>query len=284
MKAEHAPAFDVRLQEAMAAYGRSPPSEFAMRAWWAALAPYDWPVIEAALIQHVAECKFPPTPADLIERLGAADGRPGPEEAWSQALQAADEQETVVWTQEIAEAFATAKPVLDVGDEVGARKAFLEVYERLITKARRALRPAEWTVSLGHDPQRRLDVLRDAERRGRLPSPLVARLLPPDAQRASGDAAGPADAAQLLVGNVAQFPVSDERDRKRYLAAVREGLRRGAAEKAARYQSIEDRRRAQLDAAAAKRAAQRAAIDRYQLEHAKALPIPAAPSKNSDSD
>jgi transcriptional regulator with XRE-family HTH domain len=43
-------------------------------------------------------------PADMVECIGANDGRPVLEEAWSIALRSVDEAETVGWTAEIAAA------------------------------------------------------------------------------------------------------------------------------------------------------------------------------------
>lgn len=276
MTPEHAAAFDSRLQETMAVYGRPRPSDFALRAWWTALEPYDWPEVDAALAGHVAECKFAPTPADVVERLTSQDDRLGPESAWSLAVQALDEGATVVWTSEIAQAFGAAKPIFDLGDEVGARKAFLEAYERAVTVARRELRPPKWEVSLGHDPQRRHDALREAERRGRLPSHTVARLLGPDAQGAAEARTGASPIAGLLEGNIAQFPTSDERDRRRYLNAVREGIAKGAAAKAAERRRIAERQSAELAEIEAKRSAIRAELARRQgaadVEHTEGAP------------
>ncbi|MBK1632641.1 hypothetical protein CKO31_18215 [Thiohalocapsa halophila] len=270
-----AAAFDRRLEEVMAAYIRERPSDAALRAWWAVLEPFAWEVVEPALLAHVADCKFPPTPADIFERLVTQDGRPTPAEAWSVALQAADEAATVVWTAEIAEAWAVAKPVLDAGDKVGARQAFVAAYEQRVAEARRRLRTTEWRVSLGQDPQRRTDALLAAQRQGLLPPQTVGRLLPApvagaDADAGAGgldEAAASAQAAALLAGNVIAFPMRDERNRRRFLAAVREGLARGEADKAA-----EQARRSATEAAQeAERERARAKRQVSREEHAAAL-------------
>ncbi|MGQ5524155.1 hypothetical protein ACUHMQ_12945 [Chitinimonas sp. PSY-7] len=46
------------------------------------------------------------TLAAILERLESADGRPGPDEAWATALEANDENETVVWSTEMRDAFS----------------------------------------------------------------------------------------------------------------------------------------------------------------------------------
>lgn len=155
--------------------------------WFRAMEAYDLATVRAALDAHVRDPqrgRFVPTPADVIaqiEGFAEHDGRPGVEEAWALALRARDEAETVVWTREMAEAWSVAKPVLQLGDEVGARMAFREAYGRLVDEARRQRVPASWSASLGHDPALRVERLRAAVDAGRLPQ---AELLALDATRA----------------------------------------------------------------------------------------------------
>ena len=102
--------------------------------------------------------RFPPLPADLVYQVGAAvadDGRPDVEEAWAKAIRSADEFETVVWTTEMAQAWAEVASLFSMGDKVGARMAFKDVYARLIADARAARRAPEWTAALGYDTGRR---------------------------------------------------------------------------------------------------------------------------------
>ncbi|MFS7082118.1 hypothetical protein ABMZ19_25175, partial [Escherichia coli] len=87
-----------------------------------------------------------------VTRIPSASSRPGPEEAWSIAVRACDEAETVVMNDEIALAWGAAKPIFDLGDEVGARMAFKEVYERQVAAA---TGPAKWWPSLGTDQHKR---------------------------------------------------------------------------------------------------------------------------------
>lgn len=131
--------------------------------------------VRAALDAHVQDPqrgRFFPTPADVIAQLqGAAadDGRPGSDEAWAGALAAADEDATIVWTDEMAQAWFTAQPVYAIGDKIGARMAFREAYDRLVDEARKARRPVHWQASLGHDPTQRADTVRQAVDAGKLP-------------------------------------------------------------------------------------------------------------------
>jgi hypothetical protein len=81
------------------------------------VARYALEVFRAALHAHVMskDGRYLPQPSHIneqVELLKQADGRPGAEEAWSNALQAQDEQYTMVWTKEAGEAFAICRPVL----------------------------------------------------------------------------------------------------------------------------------------------------------------------------
>jgi hypothetical protein len=153
--------------------------------WFRALAAHSLDEVRSGFDAHVRDPqrgRFVPTPADIIAQLqGLAedDGRPGAEEAWAMVLRSRDEAETVVWTREMAEAWAVARVVIDGGDEVGARMAFREAYGRMVDDARRNRMPAAWSVSLGLDPARRADAVRSAVITGRLPQSELFALEPP---------------------------------------------------------------------------------------------------------
>lgn len=139
------------------------------------LEPYPLAGVLAGLDAHMRDPergRFLPMPADVIaqmERMIKQDGRPEPEEAWAIAMPARDEAATVVWTDEIANAWQVAVPVMEIGDEVGARVAFRDTYRRLVDAARLARRPVRWFASAGHDPARRRVALEQAVQLGRLP-------------------------------------------------------------------------------------------------------------------
>lgn len=142
------------------------------------LAPYGLETVLAALTRVRRECRRLSV-ADVIERIQIADGRPKSDEAWANALAALDEAETVVWTQEAAQAFEVARPLLEINDKTGARMAFRDAYERLCERARASCEPAEWSASLGWDAERRRLVLEAAVTAGRLGHDSVRGLLPP---------------------------------------------------------------------------------------------------------
>jgi hypothetical protein len=92
-----------------------------------------------------------------------------------------DEYQTVVWTDEMAEAWGAARPLL-ASDEIAARMTFREVYTKLVIAARREHRPPRWWPSLGHDVLGRDGPLREAVAKKRLTAAHVQKLLPAPAQ------------------------------------------------------------------------------------------------------
>jgi len=189
-----------------------PPVE-ALGLWWAVLEPYSIDQVKLALSQHMRESKFPPVPVDVVSRMPReSDGRPDANEAWAIALTSRDERDTVCWTQECAQAFAIATPVLEGGDEVGARMAFKAAYERLVDAARAEKRPAQWQLSLGHDPVLREAAATDAVRAGRLLPSAVAAVVPAlAAPQVAEDPRKAAESLARLRAMVAGMPSAAER-------------------------------------------------------------------------
>lgn len=120
------------------------------------------------------ELKGRMSPADVISRLD--DGRPGPEEAW--AMIPRYESGTVVWSDEMREAYAAAAPLVAEDNLIVGRMAFLERYRTLVSAARDAGKPVNWQPSLGWDVRGREGVLIEAVEKGRLSAQHVAGLLP----------------------------------------------------------------------------------------------------------
>lgn len=202
-----------------------------------ALGAHSLEAVRAGFDAHVKDSqrgRFAPTPADVIaqiEWLVADDGRPGAEEAWAMCCNAADESETVVWSGEMSQAYALAMPLMQEGDNVGARMAFKEAYSRLVDSARRERKPVAWSVSLGHDQSKRHAVLLNAETRGLLPHGEALKLAPP-----SGDLN---TTATLLLEN--SIKTADPQTIKERVAALKAMLIRPQVE------SFEDERRKAFD-------------------------------------
>ena len=118
------------------------------------------------------------TLADILERIETADGRPMADEAWATAILALEESETFIWTLETQQAFAVARPLVEINDRVGARMAFRDAYARLVQAARARQVPVAWSPSLGWDVERRRAVLEIAVANGRLAASHAQGLLP----------------------------------------------------------------------------------------------------------
>lgn len=134
--------------------------------------------IEQALARCRSEITGRLTLAAILERMPSANAYLSANEAWGLALTGLDDRQTVVWTQEVATAMGAARPVLDQGDKVGARMAFISAYEREVGAAKAEGREVKWQVSLGYDPAGRKAAIEEAVKEGRLPAPKVEHLLP----------------------------------------------------------------------------------------------------------
>jgi len=127
---------------------------------------YSLAVLERALAGCRRELRGRLSLAAVLERID--DGHPSPNEAWAVAIQAADERNTVVWTTLTQQAWNTALPLVQAGDKIAARPAFLETYARLLKDARAERLPASYSPSLGFDLTSRNAALTDAVSKGLL--------------------------------------------------------------------------------------------------------------------
>lgn len=178
MRNEDRPAFAQLLAEVMAGYGKPLPTSLIVGAWFKLLSPFPPSTIAAAFSAYSLEKPdFAPVPNSIVARCKLLDGRPQDDEAWAMALLSVDERETVVWTDEMAQAFAQCQVVLAAGDEVGARMAFRDAYNRLVAVARAAGRPTHWQVSQGWDMERRALALNKAVLGGLLEGPQAVAML-----------------------------------------------------------------------------------------------------------
>ena len=109
------------------------------------------------------------TPKTLLDQLDALHGRIGGDEAFALVLKARDETQTVVWTDEIAQAWTACAPLLQGRDQVGARMAFKQAYERIVQDARAQLKRPKPLVSIGSDPELRRVAVTQAHEQGFLP-------------------------------------------------------------------------------------------------------------------
>ncbi len=141
------------------------------------LAGFNESAVMAALARCRMELRGPLKILDILERID--DGRPSVDDAWT--MMPKTEAESVVWTDEMAQAWGIASPLLNAGDVNGARKAFIDTYGEAVLHARIKRQPARWVPSLGNDVASRESVLLDAVRKRRLTAAHVAQLLPAEA-------------------------------------------------------------------------------------------------------
>lgn len=160
--------------------------------YWRGLADLPLDAVRAALNAHVQDPKagqFMPKIADIRRAIESTreDGHPGADEAWSIALQARHESATVVWTEQISDAFfVAAMPLLDEGDKIAARRAFMERYEHNLAEARKQGIDAKWIASLGSNADQRASAIESAQRQVRLTADYADKFLPPPEVAAPG--------------------------------------------------------------------------------------------------
>jgi hypothetical protein len=130
--------------------------------------------LQVAFRRALYELKWFPKLAELRQLAGAsidalADGRPGPEEAWARMPKGDSlEEDSVVWCEEERIAYSACRPLLLEGDQIGARMAFKERYEKEVTEARSQAKPARWTMSAGYNVGHRLTTLAAAVEENRM--------------------------------------------------------------------------------------------------------------------
>jgi hypothetical protein len=222
-------------------YSKDKPTQATLRLWWNALVDYPVEIIIKCLDYHVKHSKFLPKPADIIEIITLRDGRPSVEEAWSLCQIAVDENETIVWSGEMASAWAIALPIVDSGDKVGARMAFKEYYVRLVQLSRDNALQVKWSVSLGHDAERRNEAIKQAADKNLISFDTASKFLIEDMAQDG------AAVVALLSGPDNDIVPEDHKER---MAEMRKQLKDGSAlakaekeqKKLDDKQALEDRR------------------------------------------
>ena len=264
--------------------------------WIGILAAVPFQAVEAAFNRHLTDPKhgsYLPKPADIFRQLNQAnadDGRPGADEAWGMLLRViGDERETAVLTDEMRIGWTACQPILDLGDEVGARLAFRETYHREVENARKMAVAPRWTPTLSTDPTLRQSRLREAVEARRIGVDTVRALLPGATPAAICQVAG------LLEGPAASAAETQIAASLRQTAQILHHCNPEVAEKAARRtealtqlppeerpgalaamlrtglaeseQRRAEERQQQRDDEAAKKAAVRDRLDRHQRDH-----------------
>ncbi len=130
--------------------------------------------VENALARCRMELRGPLNMGEVLARLD--DGRPTVEDAWN--MLPASEEDSVVWTCEMAFAWGQAQPLLQAGELAAGRRLFGEFYVQAVLIARCRQERVCWLPSLGSDAARREAVLLEAVKHERLPAFYVKKLLP----------------------------------------------------------------------------------------------------------
>lgn len=216
--------------------------------WIDEFSDYPLSALDQAFRKHRRESVYPPKPADLYRHLDGAqadDGRPGADEAWGMLLRLVrDERETGVLSDEIREAWSACGPILDAGDEIGARRCFIEVYSRSVAESRRSRKLARWTVTLGVDPTLRGKRIKEAVEARRIDSEHARSLL-----------AGPSAVSLDQVAGLLEGPTASDGDAK-----MAERLRRLASMLRSSMADDHEQRRLEREAALAAENAEKARI------------------------
>ncbi len=140
---------------------------------------YDFPTVARALDRCRRELSGRLTLKAILDIIAPGGEWLTGDEAWSQALPARDERNTVIWTDEARRAWFVALEPLQLGDKVGARMAFLAAYNREVAEAKNAGRRPQFTPSIGDDALLRDAAIRQAQEKGLLAKPAEQPALPP---------------------------------------------------------------------------------------------------------
>ena len=124
-----APAFEKILVTLFRSMHRDPPGRDIVRVWWDACMDIELDRFSKACSAYVRTDVMPPTVSAIRNLAGANKSAwPTPEEAWNQVPKS--ELDSAWVFPEMLAALSAAQDSLDAGDRIGARKAFLQVYER----------------------------------------------------------------------------------------------------------------------------------------------------------
>lgn len=218
--------------------------------WFSLLAEYEISDVRSAIRAHMQDGdrgRFSPLPADLIAKI--PKNLLTPNEAWSLALQACDERETVITCDLIDKAMESARPIMDIGDKIGARMAFIAAYERLAIGAKPV-----WRLSLGFDRSGWLSVAERAQSMGLIGKARLNEIRcltappAPEASAIAGLLTGPKAETELAMSE--SNKIRWRKLREEFQAAVDAREAERAAEKRAQAEAFEAVRNMQMAALA----------------------------------
>lgn len=144
-----------------------------LRIYWTDLIEFDIADIEQACAAHRKDpehCAFFPKSGDIIRqirKLANNDGRIDWAEAFAVCIAATDERKTLVWSEEMREAWFSVSELYQL-DKIAAKQSFKSIYERLVCEARAKRSAVRYSVSLGGSESHQREVLERAVQRGQL--------------------------------------------------------------------------------------------------------------------
>ncbi len=131
------------------------------------LKPFPLAMVVEAIKAHCVDPvrgQFPPKPADVVAQIEKwRPQRISADEAWTMLPR--DESDTVVWTDEIGEAYAIS---CKEPDRNARRMAFRAAYERITEQNKARNINPKWVISEGWDAEKKAKVLQDAIKLGRI--------------------------------------------------------------------------------------------------------------------
>ncbi len=187
--------------------------------YWSALKHRDMADVKSALNRHIQDAergRFFPLPADIAAQLPQeASAWLTADEAWAACPK--DEGVSAAMCDEIAASLGIAKDLIDMGDMIAARRAFIDHYNRLTDEAKRESRKPKWWASLGHDKDGRHKAKVEIVERNNLMLPPSERLALPEPDNDS------AISMKQLISSIPKSNITEE-DKSNYLSEMKEKL------------------------------------------------------------
>jgi hypothetical protein len=216
--------------------------------YWQGLIEYEYEDVAQVCTSHIRGNyggTFMPKVSDIIASLDADDVNawPSPDEAWGIAVRTFDEADTCIVCDEIMTARESCEPVMNLGDEVGARMTFRDVFDRQRRAAIANGRKPKWWMTPGHDRTLRAQRLAEAVALKRLPPSVLIGLEAPPTEH-------PVVAMRRIAADKDGTVRAQAEEAIAKLGAIRDALKAGLDRDA---EAAAERRQAERDQAEARR-------------------------------
>lgn len=162
------------VNAALSATGRNLPNTAGLTLWWEILEKWPLDAIRGG-IKFVMTSGEYLTPGSVVKAISSALWEPA-DVVWSRIPKT--EQETVVESSEALSALAAAGPLIDDGDMIAARQAFIKCYDRQVSHAAATGSIPKTRVSVGWDKATIAPAIEQAMAQGRLTAEQAGKYLP----------------------------------------------------------------------------------------------------------